>query len=162
MNWKSWVWPVFVIGALAATVAANGVMLWASSGHNAAAVEPDYYRKAVAWDSTLALRRHSADLGWRLEASLGATREAGSELSVRIAGSDGLPIAGAEVRVEALHNSESNHPVVAALRTGADGSATAILPLRHPGLWELRFDATRGSDRFVTMLHRDRQDGPAR
>lgn len=162
MSWKSWVWPAVVIGALAATIAANGVMLWAASGHDAAAVEPDYYRKAVAWDSTLALRRHSSELGWRLEATLGPPASAGTELTVRIVGPDGAPIAGAEVGIAALHNNDPNHPVVATLSTGRDGVGTAILALRHPGLWELRFDATRGADRFVTALRRERPREPER
>jgi nitrogen fixation protein FixH len=155
VKWKSVVWPAAVIAALAVTVAANGVMLWAASGRGAAAVEPDYYRKAVAWDSTLALRRSSEELGWRLDAALRPAEAGGTELSLRLTGRDGRPIAGAETRVTAIHNLDPNHPIVGRLFTDPDGTGRAALDLRHPGRWELRFDAVRGAERFVTVLRRE-------
>ena len=47
-------WPIGITTVLATTVAANlWVMRLANEDHSFA-IEPDYYRKAIMWDSTLA------------------------------------------------------------------------------------------------------------
>ncbi|HSQ59304.1 MAG TPA: FixH family protein [Acidobacteriota bacterium] len=147
-------WPLAVVGALAVTVAANVALLVVASDSRHIAVEPDYYAKAVAWDSTMAVRDGSRALGWRLDAEL-APAPGGASLRVAIADPGGAPVAGAAVRVEAIHNLDSERRVRAPLRESGPGRYEAALPLGHRGLWELRFDATRGSERYVVSLRRD-------
>ncbi|MEZ4456629.1 MAG: FixH family protein [Gemmatimonadales bacterium] len=60
-----------MIGVLAITVGANGYMLY-EANRGMAAVEPDYYQKAVDFDSTMAQARRNASLGWRVDAALDA------------------------------------------------------------------------------------------
>jgi nitrogen fixation protein FixH len=155
-------WPVAVITVLAITVTANALVFWAARDRNAAVVEPDYYRKAVRWDSTMAEERESAELGWRADAELGAVTPAGASLTVRITGRDGTPVDGAAVAVTAIHNLDALHPVSARLEPLGGGAYGARLPLRHAGLWELRLEAVRGGERFRVGLRRDapRGDGP--
>jgi nitrogen fixation protein FixH len=148
-------WPAGVILALAATVAVNLLMLRAATSRDAAVVEPDYYRKALAWDSTLAARRHDAALGWRLEAMLERAGRSGADLVVSLADREGRPLAGAGITVTAIHNAEARRPV-AAMRTGADGVARARLPLARPGRWELRLEARHAGETFSASLRRER------
>ncbi|HET7903794.1 MAG TPA: FixH family protein, partial [Candidatus Eisenbacteria bacterium] len=68
---------------------------------------------------------------------------------------EGAPVSGADVRVEAIHNLDSDRRVKSSLRESGPGRYEAALPLGHRGLWELRFDATRGSERYVVSLRRD-------
>lgn len=147
-------WPLAVVGALAVTVAANVALLVVASDSRHLAVEPDYYAKAVAWDSTMAVREGSRALGWSLDADL-APAAGGASLRVAIEDREGVPVAGAEVRVEAIHNLDSGRRVRAPLREQGPGRYEASLPLGHRGLWELRFDATRGSERYAVSLRRD-------
>jgi nitrogen fixation protein FixH len=148
-------WPLAVVAVLAVTVGANVVIYLLARDPGAAVVERDYYRRAVAWDSTMADERRSAELGWRLQAELGAVGADGAPLTVRLAGRDGVPLSGATVRVEAVHNRDAGHPVAAALVPAGDGRYAARLPLRHAGLWELRFTAARGGERFTQSLRRE-------
>ncbi len=149
-------WPIAAGGVLAATVAANGVLLYQANGRDAAVVEPDYYRRAVRWDSTLAERQRDAALGWRLDAALGALEpDGGASLAVRLADRDGRPIEGAAVRVTAISNLDAAHAVRATLAGGPGGAYAARLPLARRGLWELRFDVARGGERFSAALRRD-------
>jgi nitrogen fixation protein FixH len=148
-------WPLAVVVVLAVTVGANAVVFWLAGDRDAAVVEHDYYRRAVGWDSTMAQERRNVELGWRLQADLGALAPAGAPLCVRLADRAGAPLAGAAIRVEALHNRDAAHPVTARLAPTADGGYAARLPLRRPGMWELRFTVTRGRDRFTRALRRE-------
>jgi hypothetical protein len=84
-------WPIAVVSVLAVTVAANVVLLVQAGDPDAAGIEPDYYRRAVAWDSTLAQERRNISLGWQLAAELGVATPAGTPLIVRLTGPDGVP-----------------------------------------------------------------------
>jgi nitrogen fixation protein FixH len=152
-------WPVAIVVVLGLTVAANALIFWAASDRNAAAVEPDYYRKAVRWDSTMAEERRSAALGWSAAAELGGVGPAGTPLTVRLAGPDGTPLDGATVEVTAIHNLDAGRHLTARLAPLGGGAYRARLPLRHAGLWELRLEAVRGRDRFRVSLRRDAAPG---
>jgi nitrogen fixation protein FixH len=132
------------------------VIIWAATHDPSFAIEPDYYRKAVAWDARLAQERANAALGWTATATLArasARARAAIVLSLRDAG--GQAVRGARVRVTAIHNRDGAHPVVASLAERADGAYDAQLPLAHVGLWEVRVDAMRGAQRFSASLRAD-------
>jgi nitrogen fixation protein FixH len=152
-------WPAAIAAVLGLTVAANAFVFWAARDRNAATVEPDYYRKAVRWDSTMAEERRSTALGWRAEAGLGAATRAGTPLTVRLTGPDGAPLDGAAVEVTAIHNLDARHHVTARLEPLGGGAYRAWLPLRRAGLWELRLEAVRGRDLFRVALRRGAPPG---
>lgn len=157
---KGWIWPLMITAALLFTVGANVVMLAAASGDaNGAVVEPEYYRKAVEWDRTMARRAESDRLGWRATAALGAASGDGEALrrTVRIALTDSARAAvrGADVSVTMIHNLDAATPVHGALVAMPDGSYSADLPAQRPGLWELRVAARRGTERFQVTLRAD-------
>jgi nitrogen fixation protein FixH len=143
------------VGVLALTVGANVAVFVAARDPHAAAIEPDYYRKAVAWDSTLAEERRSEALGWRLDAQLLDAARDGARLRVRLADRDRRPLEGARVSVEAIHDLEADVRVRGVLAPHEPGVYEARLTLRHAGEWELRFDVRRGADRFATSLRRE-------
>jgi len=149
-------WPIAIVAVLALTVGANVVILIAARDPHAPALEPDYYHKAVTWDSTLAVERASSALRWRADAALERLTLDRARLTVTLHDSAGAPLTGARVRLEAIHNLESDVRVHAVFGESATpGTYTAELPLRLAGLWELRLDATRGRDTFVTSLRRE-------
>ena len=142
-------WPAAIVAVLAVTVAANAYLLHVATDRNGAVVEPDYYRKALAWDSTAALNARSEVLGWQLVAAIGPLDRAGTgRVSARITDRSGAPLTGATVRVTAIHNLEADRRLAAELPAVGD-AYEGLLALRHSGLWELRFDVTRGADRFA-------------
>lgn len=151
-------WPLAIVAVLGITVAANAVLLYEAGGRHEAAIEPDYYRKAIAWDSTLAQRDRDAALGWRLDADLGARRPGGTPLTVRLTDARGVRLAGARITVEAVPNAEGAHRLDAVLRETPHGDYAAPLPLDHRGLWELRFDVAQGGQRFTATLRREARE----
>jgi nitrogen fixation protein FixH len=149
-------WPLGVVAVLALTVLANVAVFWAARDRNAAVVEPDYYRRAVGYDSTLAAEHRSAALGWRVEAELGEPGAGGAAtLRVRLLGRDGAPLDSARVTVGAVHNRDAARVVRAALAPEGGGRYAAMLPLRLAGRWELDLEAARGTDRYRVRVHCD-------
>jgi hypothetical protein len=114
----------------------------------------------MAWDSVLAVTRHSAELGWTLDAEIERPGADAADLRVLLRDVAGRPLGGAVVNVTAIHNVETGGPVEAALVTAADGSAVRRLPLARDGIWELRFEARWGAERFTATLRRERDRAP--
>jgi nitrogen fixation protein FixH len=154
-------WPLAVIGVLAVTVGANVWLIQVAREPNGAVIEPDYYRRAVAWDSLAARQGRSDALGWRADAALSA---AGGGMHVRatLVDSLGAPIAGCAVAVVAVHNLAAATPVRVTLAETAPGVYEADAALGRPGMWELRLTATRGADVFLASLRRDAPRGTVR
>jgi nitrogen fixation protein FixH len=145
-------WPAVIAGALGLHVVGSLVMVYFATSNESYAVEPDYYRKALAWDEKRAQDRANADLGWRLEftvepAAVGHDPTLRVELADRV----GQPITGAVVAVETFANARRDDVLTATLSSTESGYEAA-LPMRRDGLWEFRFTVTLGDDLFT---HRD-------
>ncbi len=156
-------WPLALVGVLGVTVIAYAAMFMAARDPSSEAVEKDYYRKAVAWDSTQAQERRDALLGWRADAALSPRDAAGLSLvRCTLADSAGRPLDGARVELTATHNLEAEAPVHAALAGTGGGAYEARLPLRRDGMWELQLSALLGGRRFTATLRRDLPRGAAK
>jgi nitrogen fixation protein FixH len=143
-------WPIAVASILVACVAANAWVVRLATNDPAFAVEENYYQRALHWDDELAQRRVNAALGWRLSTSVSRiVPDSGARLHVELRDSAGAPIPDALVRVRALHNARAGEPLAGQLVAEGGGSYGLRLPMRRPGLWELRFDVHRGAEHFT-------------
>lgn len=150
------VWPTAIVGVLAIHVIATGLMMRAAGGDEGNAVEPDYYRRAVAWDSTAAARARAAGLGWSVVAEIGPIGDDGrAQVTVGIRDAQGAPVTGAEVRVEAIHNAHARHHAGGALTESAAGDYAAPLALRWAGRWELRIGIVHDGITVPVSLRRE-------
>lgn len=154
MKPSAW-WPVAIVGVLAVTVGANVALVIAARDPNAYVVEPHYYEKALAWDSTMAVARASAALGWQVDAAFGIWSRTGTRLEIALADSTGASVAGARLGVELVHNLAPEDRLRATLAETAPGRYVAVLPLPRAGLWEIQLAADRGAAHFVADLRRD-------
>lgn len=164
MSGRGRLWP-WALGTVLAVTMAGNIWVMRLAGSDASfAVEPDYYRKAVDWDSTMAQSGRNTALGWELEAELTPPAADGSSrVTVSLRGADGAAIAGAVIQLEATHNAQASRVLEATLEATGDGTYRAILPDARRGIWELRFEATRGGDRFTATRRQDTsRDGPVR
>ena len=145
-------WPVGIVAVLATTMAANFWVLYVAGHDPSFAIEKDYYRKAVQWDSTMAQARANATLGWRVEPAVSPIAPDGAaRVVVRLRDAQGAPLAGARVRVAALHNARAGHVLEGALAPAGGEGYAITLPLARHGQWELRFDVTRGGQHFTAV-----------
>ncbi len=152
---RGWYWPWLVTAALTFTVGVNVVMLFAASGDggNGYVVEPDYYRKAVDWDVTMARQASSDALGWRATATIARSSADSAGLVVSVTDRDGMPLAGARFTAVLLHNRDAAHLVRSTLTETSAGRYEATMPLVHDGRWEVRLEARRAADRFMSIQH---------
>ena len=148
-------WPIAVMTILGATVGANIWVAVIASDDPSFAIEHDYYRKAVQWDSAMAQAKENERLGWRIEPTLAPIDAGnGSTLSVSLTDGSGAPIRDAKIDVVAFFNARADSVVRAELRD-AGSRYDARLPIGHAGAWELRFDVRRGGERFTSTARID-------
>lgn len=146
-------WPIGIAIILALTVGANIWVAIIANDDPSFAIENDYYRKAVGWDSTMAQMRENARLAWRVEPALDPyTARNGSTLHVRLSDSSGAPIHGATVRVAALYNARAGQVLEGTMLSDTPATYALHLPVTHPGQWEVRFDIHRGSERYTSSV----------
>lgn len=149
-----WWWPWFVVALLAATAGGQGVMLYAATHDPTFAIEPDYYQKAVDFDSTMQMERGNLALGW-IATARGAASHDSIVVHVTLADRAGAPVAGARVAGVAIHNLDGGTHLPATFVELGGGAYEARIATPRRGLWELRLDATRAGERFTPTLRMD-------
>jgi len=148
---------------MAGIVGVNVVMAFVAGGDaNGAVVEPDYYRKAVQWDSTMALRAASARLGWTADVALHEGPRGDTGVDVRLTDGAGAAVTGATVSATLIHNADAARHLDVMLRDLGGGRYAVEAALDHPGQWEVRIDAVRGGAHFVDSQRAELRPGTAR
>jgi len=145
-------WPAALVAVLAITVGANIALFWKANHDPSFAVEPDYYQRAVQWDSTVARRARSDALGWRATVTLTPPDAGQATLSVHLATADGTPLDSARVSVLASHNARGADVRDLRLAPAGPGLYDASFPTTARGLWRIDLTAQRGNDRFIERL----------
>ena len=150
---RAWVWPAIVIALLGGNVLVGAVTVYLAMSDPSAAVEPDYYRKALDWDHTAAQLRANTELGWGVELTVG--REAGARgertVSLALADRDGAPVGGAQVSYEAFPQARGNQRIAGTFDPRELGVYAGDLMLPRAGMWEFRFAIERGELRFTSV-----------
>ena len=154
-------WPLAIAAVLAITVVANIAVLVAANAPGAAEVEPDYYRRALAWDTTQAERARSAALGWRADAHFVPRPGQATWIVVDLRDASGREVTGARLETVAIHNLEPGAPSRWTLAEVGPGRYRADVMPRHAGRWELRLEASHDGDRFTAILHAELAIAPA-
>lgn len=148
---KGRAWPFLLGGMLALGIGINVAMVVIATQDPSFAVEPDYYRKALAWDGTMAQESANRDLGWQLEAGCGSS-PADSWVVATLRDRDGAAVADATLAVEAFQGAMADRRVTGALLARDDRRYEGHMARLEPGMWELRFTATRGGEKFTRTL----------
>jgi nitrogen fixation protein FixH len=154
VNTGRW-WPLAIGFVLVLTVLANVAVYWTANHDPSFAVEPDYYRRAVEWDSTVAHERRSAALGWRVDARLSPPEGGQATLHVQLRSRDGAPLDSADVRAEASHNARGAELFEVRLVEDGAGEYAGSIPSTRQGLWRVELSAVHGTDDFTERVTLD-------
>ena len=149
-KWRTRAWPLAIVGILLAGITSNVAFVVLASSDPAAAVEPEYYRKALAWDDEMAQQERNIALGWSAHAALtlGARGQPG-RLELTVADSSGRPLSGAAVSAVVMHNARASNAQQVALQEDAAGRYSAKLLAERPGIWEVRLSVERNAQRYT-------------
>lgn len=151
MKREHW-WPVGIVTALALTVGVNVVVfVLAAQGDGAGAV-PDYYQRAIAWDSTRAEAARSDSLGWGLRAALAAPSGDGAAMTIGLTDAAGRPVEGARVRIAGYALAHAQVTRTDTVLTASGDGYAVRLPVPRVEWYEFRLTADRGAQRFVAEL----------
>jgi nitrogen fixation protein FixH len=143
-------WPHFIFVLLGVNFVVVGVTLYFALSDSSFAVEPDYYRKALAWDQSARQLEASARLGWK--ADIRADRSA---VQVNLSDATGAPLVGAQVEITCFAHTRAADRSLLALAETQPGLYTAPATLPRPGRWQFRLTARRGDDTFLTTTDLD-------
>lgn len=150
-------WAFLIVGLLSLQV---GLCMWGvycAVGNGGAAVESDYYNKALHWDNHLAMQEASKRLGWQTVLTIGATTTSNGSRALILDMRDNTKnvVPNADVEVTYFHHAHPLDLQIATLRATADGTYVASVPLSHHGIWEFRITAKRGAATFIETIVRD-------
>jgi len=135
-------WPFIIIALLGVQMIGVLTMMRIAGDDPAFGVEPDYYEKAVKWDSTAAARASADQLGWSIDATLGPVISAGNERELRVTLRDrhGAALNAAAVRAEVFCHARSASRQEAVLTPLTPGEYAARIVAPRAGLYEVRLD----------------------
>ena len=143
-------WPFAIAAILLAGIASNVGFVILATSDPAAAVEPEYYRKAVAWDEEMAQQGRNIALGWSTHSALRlGTNGTPGRLELQLADSLGQPLSGAAVTALVMHNARAAAVQEVTLREEGRGRYTASVAAARPGVWDIRLSVERDSRRFT-------------
>ncbi len=144
-------WPIGIVAILGVTVTANLVMMRVANSDPSFSVEPDYYKKAVFYDSTMAQTHRNLDLGWVVQVSADSiVSDTPTRLRIVLRDAQALPVLGAAVEATVLFNARANDLTTATLTDEGVGVYAATLPINTPGVWEVRVNAKRDTSHFTS------------
>lgn len=159
---RAWLFPGIVFGLLGTQFGICGLAIYLANADPSFAIEPDYYRKAVAWDQENARRHASVALGWQLDFAFADEADAlgRRQLTCSLRDRDGRPIRGATIEVAAFASARGNQRETWTLDDTGDGSYEAFVTARRPGLWELRTTVAAAGHVFVDRRTCEITDSP--
>jgi len=144
-------WPGMIFGLLGLNICIVGLTVFAANANRTSfAVVPDYDRKALNWDQTARQAARNKELGWELRLS----RVEPGSVAATLLDKQGLPLAGADVSLEAFHHAHARTKVEVKFAAAADGTYFGAASFGTPGLWEFRFTVRRGADTFTSTTTR--------
>lgn len=145
-------WPAVLVTIVLSGLSGVGWLIYRATTDKTFAVEPDFYNKALRWDSSAREQAISRQLGWSVAASI-VTDETGAStptLVVRITGGDGAPIRGADVGCEAFAHARAADRRSLRLVERSEGEYAAALENAWPGTWRVRTRVKDASGRVFT------------
>lgn len=142
-------WPIGIVAILLAGVVGNLAVIVITKDDPSFSVEPDYYRKAVDWDSTAARQVRSDALQWRVAARVETGTGDQSQLTLDLTDAQGAIVRDATLRGSLLHIARGDDVQQVVFTQSASGAYVASVPMPRAGVWELRLTADRDSSHFV-------------
>lgn len=149
---RAYRWMLVAPALLLFQAAISTLTVYLSVSDPSFASEPDYYRKAVEWDTQAAQQRTQAQLGWRIDLDVATVEHTAGERWVRVLLHDlgGAPILDAHVTAEAFHHARAADRRQLEFAAGEPGQYAVLMSVKRTGLWEFRVRAIVGAQVLTT------------
>ncbi len=147
-------WPLVIVLLLLSNIAIAVGTLVAANLRGGVQVVPDYYSKAVAWDSLATVQYASNQLGWMAEVEADRPAET---VSVFINDSASLPVEGLAVALT-LSRPQKSLPIGSFELKPSEKPGEyrgSMIRFNGVGLYDLSITAAQGDNLFVDVIRLD-------
>ena len=128
--------PGIIFALLGMNVVIVGVTVYAANKDGGAVIEPDYYRKALAYDTLAAQQRDADALGWQYDTDLVAADDT-TALRMQLQDDTQSAVTGAVVRAVAFASARADQRTHLLLRESSSGTYEASFEPDRAGLWRI-------------------------
>lgn len=139
-------WTIAIVSLLAGNVIAMLVLMGVAHSGGSEVI-PNYYDRAVQYDTEIDDATSSLALAWSADVSLGR-----SMIEVQVRDRAGLPLDGARVRVTGYSRGHGDRHIDAVLALVGNGVYRAALRMPAVGVHDLKVVVERAGDRFTTPV----------
>lgn len=147
-----WWYPWIFVGAFAVVIAVNGLMAFLAVDTWTGLETTDHFTQGKNYNSILDQRAKQVELGWEADFAYEHVPTAENQRSgiyrLRFTNRDGEPLNGLYIDATAIRPTHEGHDQVMIFTFRGDGTYAATTTLPLPGLWEIRYVATRGDDMY--------------
>ncbi len=139
-------WPAFVCGLLSINVIIVGVTVYFAVTDRSAGIEPDYYRRAAAYEDTLRQNAANQRLAWSAAVHVDGANQ---RVLVTLKDRDGRAIDGASVKAEVFASLRSADRQALLLTTTGEGQYAGAARVTVGGRWRVRLTVQVGRDTWT-------------
>lgn len=145
---KRSLWPLLVVALIALNMTIVAITVVKANSDPTNATEPNYYDKALKFNTLAAERDASKALGWKCDASFepGAS---GTLLTLSLLNHEGKPVEGGVVTAEVFSNLRASERTQVPCEEVLPGVYASRVLVDRAGLWTVRVRAERGAEVFV-------------
>lgn len=146
------IWLVIIVSLLLMNATIVAITVYYATSDKSVVTEPDYYAKAVDFESVIKQRETSALLGWSAAPSLRAAIDGRTmELVITLADREGQPLSGASVSAVAFANTRAGQrqPLTLTSVDQASNKYASPIMIDRSGVWNIRITATRDGKNFT-------------
>ena len=147
-------WPLVIVLLLLSNVAIAVGTLIVANQKGGVQVVPDYYAKAVAWDSLTTIQNDAAALGWAV--TLKADRSS-STVTTSIVDRDGIPLSNLAA-VVSVSRPQAARPIGTFELKATESAGVylgSLIPYGGHGLYDFSITATKDELFFVDTARLD-------
>lgn len=149
-------WPTAVVGLILLGMVSTFGVLIASRSDGGPAVLDNYYKRAVAWDSTAALRQASLDMKWKTDLLLTTKADGSPRVLLAVTDSTGLPVEGLTGTISFSRPQTAGIREQLTLSRGVDSGTWYVDPsVTGSGLWDVGLELRRGPVLFVHTVRKE-------
>lgn len=147
-----WWYPWIFVGAFGVIFIVNGIMAYFAVNTWTGLETKDYFNQGKSYNNVLDQRAQQSALGWtaafEYENVPVANDTRAGVFRLNFTDKSGQPVNGLYIDALAKRPTHEGYdtPMIFTFRGNGRYAATATLPL--PGLWEVRYTATRGDELF--------------
>jgi len=149
-------WPIFLAGLITTHIVSVVVMVIVATHDRSFAIEPDWYQKGLHYEQTAQQQQENGRLGWSVQFDVGQPLAGTNrrDVSCKVLDRAGKPVENATIDLVAFAHLRGSNRTASVLLPHGPGEYVATLGFEDPGMWEFRFEITRGPNTFTQIVKR--------